>query len=167
MNQVTAGPPRIKRAFVILALVSWVVTSAQAVEMAFYPSYRTAYLLIVSGAAALGLFGCIAWARTWNSWRRALISAAVIYLAVFALRFFAVFVGPGLEHSSLFDALRMPFRIIYALSMRHVADGAWISFGSLLFYEWLMPFLQVVVLVGLVWPLTTGSRGDAPQAARA
>jgi len=37
----------------------------------------------------------------------------------------------------------------------------------LLFYEWLMPFLQIIVLVGLVWPLTTGSRGDAPQAARA
>jgi len=167
MNQVAVGHTRIRRATVILALVSWVLTSAQAIEMAFYPSYRTGYLLIVASVAVLGLFGCIAWARRWNYWRRALISAAAIYLAAFALRFFAVFVMPSLEHSSLFDAMRMPFRIIYSLSMHHVANGAWISFGSLLFYEWLMPFLQIIVLVGLVWPLTTGSRGDAPQAARA
>ena len=171
MNKAAIGHTQPRRAFVMLALVSWVLTSAQAIEMAFYPSYRTIYLFILAGVAVLGLFGCIAWAREWSYWRRALIAAAAIYLLVFvlvfALRFVVVFIGPHFEHDSLFDALRMPFRIIYAVSMRHLADGALISFCSLIFYEWLMPLLQIVVLAGLVWPPTTGSRGDAPQAARA
>ena len=66
-----------------------------------------------------------------------------------------------------YEAIWWPIYSTWSLVVHFLASGEVGAGLALLFREWLMPVLQSIVLAALVWPLTAGPRGDAPQAARA
>lgn len=155
------------RTLMILALASWTISAAQVVEALLYPEFLKGNHLILGAIALFGLVGCLAWVANHRFWRRIVVTAAIIYLAFFAFRTFVFLIYPWLGQTTLLEAVWLSFRVVGTLVTHHLSEGRILQGLSELFFEWLMPLSQIVVLAGLVWPLTTGSRGDAPRAARA
>jgi hypothetical protein len=88
-------------------------------------------------------------------------------LLAFLLKYFFGRVSGFLEIMPFYDAVWWPIYSDSGLVVRFLTDGKIGAGFAVLFRELLMPLLQLIVLAALVWPLTAGSRGDAPQAARA
>jgi hypothetical protein len=161
-------PPSVpsERFWLFLALACWTITSAQVIDAMAYPDFVKRHYLILGVIAIFGLMACFAWARAWRVGRHAVLATAVVYLLLYVLRTYACLVDPLLQQNSFFDTTKIVVRIVWSLATHYISGGRVVAGLSELFYEWLMPLLQLTLVVALLWPLTAGSRGDAPRAAR-
>ncbi len=99
----------------------------------------------------LSLFGvvsCFFWIVFGNRWRSALITTSVLYLILYFLRFY--------EHLqftpkvSFWQDISFVFSSVWTLSVYAFSRGWVLSGIEILFYDWIMPSLQIVFLVALV-----------------
>jgi len=159
---------RTENAVLLLACGSWLTAIVQSIlDISLQPEYYTHYHGIQFVVSLWGLGGCLAWLRSWSRWRITLASAAGSYLLFFLLKYFFVRVSGFLEIMPFYEAVWWPTYSSWAIAVHFLAIGEISKGVAFLFYEWLMPVFQLIVLTALVWPLTPGSRDDAPQAARA
>jgi len=156
-----------ERFWLFLALACWTITVAQVIDAMAYPDFVKRHHLILGVIAIFGLIACFAWARAWRFGRHAVLATAVVYLILYALRTYAFLFDPLLQQNSFVDTTKLVFRIVWSLATHYISGGRVIAGLSEIFYEWLMPLLQLTLVAALLWPLTAGSRGDAPRAARA
>ena len=158
---------RMYKAVSVLAFSSWLIAIVQFIVETLRSHQTSPYLAIQFVIALWGLVGCIAWVRSWLRWRLVLAGATGCYLLIFLFKYFLERVSGFLEIMPFYEAIWWPIYSTWGLVVHFLAIGEVGAGLALLFREWLMPVLQSIVLAALVWPLTAGSRGDAPQAARA
>ncbi len=158
---------RIEKAVLMLASASWLIAIVQFTVETLRSHQTSLYLTIQFVISLSGMVGCIAWIRSWSRWRFVLAGTAGCYLLIFLLKYFLGRVSGFLEIMPLYEAIWWPIYSTWGLVVHFLASGEVGAGLALLFYEWLMPVFQSIVLAALLWPLTTGSKGDAPQAARA
>ena len=135
----------------ILAAGCWLALAAQLLDLELAaPGSLAPYHFAQLAAVLLGLGGCAAWAAGWRGWRTSLIVAAVVYLVLCAVRVFIIYTWKFLDTDPWPVALWNTFAIQWLMLMHFLADG-WLASGIvILFYEWLMPMAQALVLVVLL-----------------
>jgi hypothetical protein len=107
--------------------------------------YHVAQVLL----AAAGLAACAGLLAGRAGGRRVLIGAAAAYLVLAAARLFVVYTWKFLETDPWPVAVWNTFVIQWLFMVHMAADGS-VAFGVLmLYYEWLMPLAQAVVLAAL------------------
>jgi len=144
-----------RRNTVILAFGSWVLLLT-ALLLRIQPSLGSPapYYFIDLFLALIGILGCIGHLLLWRYWRALLLVASALYLALYFLRFFGRFVWWQLEYSSLPVAIWNTLELEGRLASKQIAEG-WVLAGmSTVSFEWLVPMMQLVVLMMLAWPLT-------------
>jgi hypothetical protein len=156
-----------ERFWLFLALTCWTITAAQVINAMAYPEFVRRYHFILGVIAILGFLACFAWARAWRLGRHAVLAISVVYLMLYALRTYAFLFDPLLQQNSFVDATKLVVRIVWSLATHYISQGSVVRGLSELFFEWFMPLLQMALVAALLWPLTAGSRGYAPRAARA
>jgi hypothetical protein len=112
---------------------------------------------LAQGALVLaGLSGCAAWLAGWRRWRGVLGVASVTCLVLSLVRLFVAYTWKFLETDAWPVAVWNTFAIQWLMIVHFMADG-WVAAGfTLLFYEWLLPVAQAVVLG---WLIITRSKG--------
>jgi hypothetical protein len=129
---------------VFLAGGTWLALGAQLLDMAIagahFGVYQTAQALLV----AVGLAGCA------PRGRRLLFGAAAAYLALFLVRLFLVYTWKFLDTDPWPVAVWNTFILQWLMMVYFLADGWLSSAVSMLFYEWLMPLAQALVLGWLI-----------------
>jgi hypothetical protein len=158
---------QIEKAMLVLASASWLIAIVQFTVETLRSHQTSPYLTIQFAISLLAVVGCIAWARSWPRWRLVFAGATGCYLLAFLLKYFLGRVSGFLEIMPFYQAIWWPIYSTWGLVVHFLASGDVAAGLALLFHEWFMPIFQSIVLAALVWPLTAGSRGDAPQAARA
>ena len=125
------------------------------------------YSFILGGCALLGVVGATALVakKTWALHVAAL--AAISYLIVFLANFYSTSVSWQLENASIADAvykaLDWRWRMVKLDFQR---ERSWQA-AAIFFYEFAMPFLQLVVLCLSIRSLTYHSTGPARKTAQA
>jgi len=114
------------------------------------PGSLAPYHFAQIAAVVVGLAGCAAWAAGRRGWRPCLMVAAAVYLALAAIRLFVVYTWKFLDTDSWPVALYNTFNVQWMMLMHFLADGLVASGVSMLFYEWLMPAMQALVLGWLI-----------------
>jgi len=145
---------------VILAFGSWVLLLTVlflSIQQSLESPAR--YYFIQLFLALIGILGCIGHLLLWRYWRAMLLVASALYLALYFLRFFGRFVWWQLEYSSFPVAIWNTLELEGRLASKQFTEG-WVLAGiSTVTFEWLVPTMQLVVLVILAWPLTRRSSG--------
>ena len=108
---------------------------------------------VVVTLALVGLAGSIAWLRSWRHWQLLVVVAAGAYLIAYALRFFFALAAPWFESKPLFEALWYPFYVVWSLISYAIGRGDFLLAVGVTYFEWLMPLLQILVLMAAPRPL--------------
>jgi hypothetical protein len=159
--------PTTERFLILLALVCWTITAAQIIDAMSYPHFAKRHHMTLGVLSILGLLACFAWARAKTLGRYAVLTMAILYLLFYALRTYVLLYVPILKHSSPVEAVERLVTIVWTLAAHHVSQGRVLAGLSELFFEWLMPLLQLTIVAAMLWPLVRGSGGDATRAVRA
>lgn len=132
---------------VLLAAGTWLALAAQLLDLEIAaPGSLAPYHFAQIAAVLLGLAGCAAWAAGWRGWRACLMTAATVYLVLSVIRLFIVYTWKFLDTDPWPVAIYNTFAFQWFLLLHLLADG-WIASGTLmLFYEWLMPVAQALLL---------------------
>jgi hypothetical protein len=163
LENATAGgriADRLERPIVLLAAGAWLGLAAQLVDFEVAaPGSLAPYHYAQLAAVLLGLAGCAAWAAGRRGWRPCLMMAAAVYLVLYVIRVFIVYTWKFLDTDPWPVAIYNTFVIQWLMMVRFMADG-WLAAGVvMLFYEWLMPLAQAIVLGALAFfrPRSTSS----------
>jgi hypothetical protein len=157
--------PNIERSVGFLALGSWLALAAILGEVVFSGDFAL-YHLLLFGSSILGIAGSVMWAASRPKWRALLLVAALSYLVVFVLRFSVGAVMWQLDYGSLVEAIRYAFWGRWLMLVQQYSVGL-LEGLALTFYEWLMPVLQLIIVIALWRPLTarlTRTRAEVPRA---
>ena len=143
--------PRGERALVLLAAGTWTALVAQLLDLEnAAPGSLAPFHFAQLAAALLGFAGCAAWAAGRRGWRPCLMTAAAVYLVLWLIRVFIVYTWKFLDTDAWPVALYNTFAVQWLMLMHFLADG-WIAAGvGMLFYEWLMPIAQGLILALLL-----------------
>lgn len=136
---------------VLLAGGTWLALAAQLLDLELSaPGSLAPYHFAQAAAALAGLAGAFLWVCGRRGWRWTLGVAAAAYLVLFLVRAFVVYTWKFLDTDPWPVALWNTFAIQWVMMMHFLADG-WLASGVMvLFYEWLMPLSQALVLGWLI-----------------
>ena len=149
----------------LTVLGSWVIFAFLLVQSFPIQHSRIIMHLLWVPITLLGLIAGIWAAFSWKRWKALALAAAGAFVVHWVFRIIGS-VAMWLDLDPFFKALAQPFILRWAALERYAKDlNPW--FVSFAFNEVVMPLLQAVLVVYLLRLLTAGSRGDAPQAARA
>jgi hypothetical protein len=146
-------------------LSSWVIFAVLLVQSFPIQHSRVISHLLWVPITLLGLVAGIWAVFSWRRWKVLALAAAGAFVVHWIFRI-AGSVATWLDLDPFLKALAQPFIIRWA-ALEHYAKDLNPWFVSFAFNEVVMPLLQAVLVVYLLRLLTAGSRGDAPQAARA
>jgi hypothetical protein len=107
---------------------------------------------VVVTLALVGLAGYIAWVRSSRHWQSLVVGAAAAYLIAYALRFFFALAAPWFETKPPLEALWYPFYVVWSLISYAIGRGDFLLALGVTYFEWLMPLLQILVLVAAPRP---------------
>jgi len=128
-----------------LALVTWL---ALALVLAGHASARSLllyeWLLIV--VTVLATVACLMSFGFSRRWRLLLAIAAVLHLCVMTLRFIAHLSMRGGE-VPLLTAISDQMWLFWRLQVHLLSEGHFVAGLSVTFFEWLMPLIQILILV--------------------
>jgi hypothetical protein len=143
---------RLERPIVLLAAGAWLGLAAQLLDLELAaPGSFAPYHYAQLAALLLGLAGCAAWAAGRRGWRPSLMIAAAVYLVLWGVRVFIVYTWKFLDTDPWPVAIYNTFTMQWLIMLHFMADG-WLSSGIvMLFYEWLMPLAQAIVLGALAF----------------
>ena len=135
----------------LLAAGAWIGLVAQLLDLDIAaPGSLAPFHFAQLGAALIALAGCAAWAAGWRGWRACLMIAAVACLLLWLVRVFVVYTWKFLDTDPWPVALYNTFAVQWIMAMHLLADG-WIASGVVfMFYEWIMPAVQALVLGWLI-----------------
>jgi hypothetical protein len=150
---------------VILAAGCWLALAAQLLDLELAARGSLApYHFAQLAAAMLGLGGCAAWLAGWRGWRGSLAVAAGVYLVLCVIRAFIIYTWKFLDTDPWPVALYNTFALQWFMMVYFLSDGWIASAIVMLFYEWLMPVAQALVLVVIIarWrgPMTLVHHGE-------
>jgi hypothetical protein len=133
-----------------LATALWAgMVALLTVELATYDRlHQIPYYWILLYTSVLSLAGCIAWSFSWPHWRKVLITTTTLYLILYLLKFYKHTLVWSEE--SFWEAIKYVFYMHWLLITGYLSKGLVMQASIITFIEWIMPALQLILLVKFV-----------------
>ena len=99
----------------------------------------------------LSLFGiasCYLWIKYSNRWKVALVTISILYLLLYAIRLYSLMQIDS--EAPFWQEISEIYSSVWTIS-EHAFSKGWLLFGiEIIFYDWAMPLLQIVLLILLL-----------------
>ena len=99
----------------------------------------------------LSLFGitsCYLWIKFSNRWKAALVTISILYLLLYAVRLYSLMQID--TEAQFWQEISEIYFSVWIIS-EHAFSKGWLLFGiEIIFYDWAMPLLQIVLLISLL-----------------
>jgi hypothetical protein len=133
-----------------LATTLWAgMVALLTVELATHDQLQQVpYYWILLYTSVVSLAGCIAWSLSWTHWRKVLITTTTLYLILYLLKFYKHTLTWSEE--PFWEAIKYVFYMHWLLITGYLSKGLVLQASIITFIEWIMPALQLVLLVKFV-----------------
>ena len=152
-----------QRTIALSAAACWLLSAAQVAEAFSHPGQVGSHDVLLGLLSVAGLAACGGWLASWRYARVAVAGTAALYLVLYCVRIWTVQIEPRMAFTdaSLLEATLDSLRIVQAAVAHSLSVGNLMVGAGELFYEWLMPLVQVGILAWVVAASRRASRSSA------
>jgi hypothetical protein len=149
-----------ERFVAILATGTWLAIGGGFVTSVITSQSLSYYSYLLAMMAVSGIVGCVMYFTAVKSWRFVLGCTAGAYLILFCFQFLITSTYFQLDDLSLLDALKNGLFYRWKLIEHLFLNFLYWDGIAIVFYEWLMPMCQFLIVFSLVHPLTLWTTGN-------